>query len=365
MVATCASCGGPLTAQARVTYCKTCVRNTTPNTILRSLGLFGNKHIPTSYLRASSRSVVRCCRTPRHGRLRHPRGGINFDSTTSARQGCPRAVTESRVSGDAHYEARPFNGRDCGPSTASHSPPATTFRLSVARSAASRSSPTTPSALAFATSSTFTRPAARPLLTVVRRAICSSPVRRWSAPTMTANVLMSRCLALGARAFVIDRAGHYETLSRLVDGAQQIELGAEASPYALNPWDVPEPAKVPREKVAFLIALHQVMMGRLDGQQLGMLASGIRCGVRKGGGARQPADRVAAARGAPRPGRRRAPGRRAGDRRHAAEPGRSAVRVLRRGHLRLPARPPHDRSARQPAGHLRHPRPVRRASSSS
>jgi adenylylsulfate kinase-like enzyme len=100
--------------------------------------------------------------------------------------------------------------------------------------------------------------------------------RSGSGKTMTANVLMSRCLALGARAFVIDRAGHYETLSRLVDGAQQIELGAEASPFALNPWDVPEPAKVPREKVAFLVALHQVMMGHLDGQQLGMLASGIR-----------------------------------------------------------------------------------------
>ena len=100
--------------------------------------------------------------------------------------------------------------------------------------------------------------------------------RSGSGKTMSANVLMSRCLALGARAFVIDRAGHYETLSRLVDGAQQIEIGAEASPYALNPWDVPDPAKVPREKIAFLIALHQVMMGHLDGQQLGMLASGIR-----------------------------------------------------------------------------------------
>ena len=75
---------------------------------------------------------------------------------------------------------------------------------------------------------------------------------------------------------MIDRAGHYETLSRLIEGAQQIEIGAEDSSYALNPWDVPDAAKVPREKVAFLIALHQVMMGRLDGQQLGMLASGIR-----------------------------------------------------------------------------------------
>jgi hypothetical protein len=100
--------------------------------------------------------------------------------------------------------------------------------------------------------------------------------RSGSGKTMTANVLMSRCLALGSRGFVIDRAGHYETLSRLIDGAQHIELGAEASPYALNPWDVPEPAKVPREKVAFLVALHQVMMGHVDGQQLGMLASGIR-----------------------------------------------------------------------------------------
>ena len=100
--------------------------------------------------------------------------------------------------------------------------------------------------------------------------------RSGSGKTMSANVLMSRCLALGARALVIDRAGHYETLSRLVDGAQQIEIGAEGSPYALNPWDVPDAARVPREKVAFLIALHQVMMGHLDGQQLGMLASGIR-----------------------------------------------------------------------------------------
>ena len=108
--------------------------------------------------------------------------------------------------------------------------------------------------------------------------------RSGAGKTLTANVLMSRCLALGARAFVIDRAGHYETLSRLVDGAQQIEIGAEGSPYALNPWDVPEPARVPREKVAFLIALHQVMMGRLDGQQLGMLASGIRAVYGKAAG---------------------------------------------------------------------------------
>ena len=86
---------------------------------------------------------------------------------------------------------------------------------------------------------------------------------------MTANVILSRCLALGARAFVIDRAGHYEVLTRLVDGAQQIELGADDSPYALNPWDVPDPAKVSREKIALPARPAQVLMGEegLDGRR--------------------------------------------------------------------------------------------------
>ena len=100
--------------------------------------------------------------------------------------------------------------------------------------------------------------------------------RSGSGKTLTANTSLSRCLAVGARAFVIDRAGHYETLTRLVDGAQQIEIGADDSPYALNPWDVPEPAKVPREKIAFLLSLHEVMMGGLDGRQIGMIGAAIR-----------------------------------------------------------------------------------------
>ena len=100
--------------------------------------------------------------------------------------------------------------------------------------------------------------------------------RSGSGKTMTANIILSRCLALGARGFVIDRAGHYEILTRLIDGAQQIEIGADDSPYALNPWDVPDPAKVSREKIAFLLALHQVMMGGLDGRQIGMIGAAIR-----------------------------------------------------------------------------------------
>ncbi len=100
--------------------------------------------------------------------------------------------------------------------------------------------------------------------------------RSGSGKTMTANVILARSLALGARGFVIDRAGHYETLTRLVAGAQQIEIGAEDSPYALNPWDVPDAARPGREKTAFLLALHQVMMAGLDGQQSALLANAIR-----------------------------------------------------------------------------------------
>jgi hypothetical protein len=47
--------------------------------------------------------------------------------------------------------------------------------------------------------------------------------RSGSGKTMTANMGLSRCVAAGARGFVIDRAGHYEILTRLIHGAQQIE----------------------------------------------------------------------------------------------------------------------------------------------
>ncbi len=85
--------------------------------------------------------------------------------------------------------------------------------------------------------------------------------RSGSGKTMAANVIMARCIAHGARGFVLDRAGHYSILTGLVDGAQQIEIGADDSPSAINPWDVPDPAEVSLEKIAFLVSLHGVMMG--------------------------------------------------------------------------------------------------------
>lgn len=100
--------------------------------------------------------------------------------------------------------------------------------------------------------------------------------RSGSGKTTTANVVLSRCVAVGARGFIIDRAGHYETLTSLIPGAQHIAIGADDSPYALNPWDVPDPAKVSREKIAFLLSLHEVIMGGLDIRQVGMIGAAIR-----------------------------------------------------------------------------------------
>lgn len=82
-----------------------------------------------------------------------------------------------------------------------------------------------------------------------------------SGKTMTAQMIIARSVAHGAQADVIDRAGHFETLVQLFHGAQAVNIGAEDSEYAINPWDVPNPAKVSKEKVAFLIGLHVSLMG--------------------------------------------------------------------------------------------------------
>jgi TraG P-loop domain len=98
--------------------------------------------------------------------------------------------------------------------------------------------------------------------------------RSGSGKTMAANLILSRSIAHGARAFVVDRAGHYQTLTRLVEGSSHIDIGSDASDQAINPWDVPDPGDVSLEKIAFLEALHAVMMGEeglttLERSQLG------------------------------------------------------------------------------------------------
>jgi hypothetical protein len=85
--------------------------------------------------------------------------------------------------------------------------------------------------------------------------------RSGSGKTMCANVIVSRCVAHGARAFVLDRAGHYSVLTDVIQGAREVEIGADGSRHAINPWDVEDPANPSREKIAFLVSLHAVMMG--------------------------------------------------------------------------------------------------------
>lgn len=79
--------------------------------------------------------------------------------------------------------------------------------------------------------------------------------------THAANVLLSRHIAHGTRAFVVDRAGHFEVLTRLLEGAQHITIGAEDTNFAINPWDVADPSNVSQEKIGFLLSLHATIMG--------------------------------------------------------------------------------------------------------
>jgi hypothetical protein len=79
--------------------------------------------------------------------------------------------------------------------------------------------------------------------------------------TFVVNVLLARLLAHGMTGFVLDRAGHYDFLCRLLPGAEHIALGSSADRHAINPWDTPDPGNVPIEKVAYLVALHALLVG--------------------------------------------------------------------------------------------------------
>lgn len=79
--------------------------------------------------------------------------------------------------------------------------------------------------------------------------------------TMTTILMLLRVLARGGRGFILDRAGHFEFLCSLVPGAQSLAVGARDSAHAINPWDVPDPARPGNEKVDFLLSLHALLIG--------------------------------------------------------------------------------------------------------
>jgi hypothetical protein len=76
--------------------------------------------------------------------------------------------------------------------------------------------------------------------------------------TMTTNLLLARCVAVGAQGAIVDRAGHYDFLCSLIPGAASIPVGAAGR--TINPWDG-EPTT---EKIDFLLRLHELLVGAHD-----------------------------------------------------------------------------------------------------
>jgi hypothetical protein len=101
--------------------------------------------------------------------------------------------------------------------------------------------------------------------------------------TATVIHLASAAMPRGCQVHVLDRStGHYQFLASLIPGAAHLHLGTETGP-AVNPWDTPDPAAVPKAKVAFLVALHALLIGDhadtgfgLDSLERNLLALAIR-----------------------------------------------------------------------------------------
>jgi hypothetical protein len=80
--------------------------------------------------------------------------------------------------------------------------------------------------------------------------------------THLANRFLAALTAMGAQVSIIDRAGHYDNQLLLHHGARKLAIGSETGKWAINHWDVDDPADVPQSKVRFLTELHAVMLGK-------------------------------------------------------------------------------------------------------
>jgi hypothetical protein len=95
--------------------------------------------------------------------------------------------------------------------------------------------------------------------------------------TNLGNRLVAHLVALGAKGYVFDRAGHYELLGELIPGVRKLRIGSEDSRFAINHWDTPDPWNPPKQKVRFLIELHRVMLEiELSRMQEALLAHCVR-----------------------------------------------------------------------------------------
>jgi TraG P-loop domain len=108
--------------------------------------------------------------------------------------------------------------------------------------------------------------------------------------TFAVNVVLARCLAHGMRGYVLDRAGHYSFLCSLIPGARHLTIGGSQDEHAVNPWDLPDPARPPAEKVTYLVGLHALLVGDhragddsygLDPLERNLLEVAIRAGYQR------------------------------------------------------------------------------------
>ncbi len=169
--------------------------------------------------------------------------------------------------------------------------------------------------------------------------------RSGSGKTLAANVILARCIAHGARGFVLDRAGHYGVLTQLVDGRAADRDRRGRQPVRDQSVGRRGPGRrQPRED-----RLPRLPARRDDGRRRPDHARSAR---QLGAAIRAVYARAAHTGETPRESTLRdellaalARGADAGrDRRRgaAAQPRRAAGRVLRRRLLRLPARPRDD-----------------------
>jgi hypothetical protein len=122
-------------------------------------------------------------------------------------------------------------------------------------------------------------------------AITLVPARSGKGKTMMMIDLIIAAITRGAQASVIDRStGHYEWLCRMIPGVAHLHLGDENETTAINCWDVADPARIPRDKVQFLLHLHAMLIGDhdaagdsfgLDRLQRSLLAHAIRSTYRR------------------------------------------------------------------------------------
>jgi hypothetical protein len=91
--------------------------------------------------------------------------------------------------------------------------------------------------------------------------------------TMLVSLLVGGAGAKGAAGAIIDRSGHYDFAASTIPGAASVRIGGGPGEHRINPWDG-EPTT---EKVAFLVALHELVLTDADNaaSSLGKLEESI------------------------------------------------------------------------------------------